>query len=356
MSENASVPMAGWTPVWLPTACLLAACLLAALLSALVVRGMIRLAVMDVPGGRSAHDRPVPRGGGAGTVLVLLLGVPAIVPLLSDGRAPVGTIVLLEAAVALLAAVSWLDDLRQLGYRAKLSAQLAASALAVAAVLAGLPVLPPPVLLWPGIVAAFCWLMVVTNAVNFIDGINGLAAGGVAVCGLFAAVLGWRTGAPVAVASGLMLASGLAGFLPFNYPRARIFLGDVGSQVCGLSAGTLALLLHGRVWTLTGLAVPLILAGILWDVLLTLCRRLLARERLTQAHRGHLYQVAVRTGVPAARVTAVHWSFATWGGVLGLALLPRHPVLAGTLAVLPQLAWTGTVRRRAWRARLGRWS
>ncbi len=351
MSENASVPMNGWTPVWLPVACLLAA-----LLSALVVRGMIRLAVMDVPGGRSAHDRPVPRGGGAGTVLVVLFGVPAMVVPLAGGRAPVATIVLLEAAVALLATVSWLDDLRQLGYRAKLSAQLAAAALAVGAVLAGLPVLPPPFLLWPGTVAAFCWLMVVTNAVNFIDGINGLAAGSVAVCGLFAAVLGWRTDAPVAVASGLMLASGLVGFLPFNYPKARIFLGDVGSQVCGLLAGTLALLLHGPVWTLTGLAVPLILAGILWDVLFTLGRRLLAGERLTQAHRGHLYQVAARTGVPAARVTVIHWWFATWGGMLALALLPRHPVLAGVLAVLPQLGWTGIIRRRAARTGLGRWS
>ena len=344
--------MNGWTPVWL-----LVSCLLAALLSALVVRGMIRLAVMDVPGGRSAHDRPVPRGGGAGTVVVLLLGVPALVPPLSGGRTPVGTIVLLEAAVALLAAVSWLDDLRQLGYRAKLSAQLAAAALAVAAVLAGLPALPPSFLLWPGIVAAFCWLMLVTNAVNFIDGINGLAAGGVAACGVFAALLGWRTGAPVAVASGLMLASGLTGFLPFNYPRARIFLGDVGSQVCGLSAGTLSLLLlHNRVWTVTGLAVPLILAGILWDVLFTLCRRLLAGERLTQAHRGHLYQVAARAGLPAVRVTAIHWSFATWGGMLGLGLLPRHPVLAGVLAVMPQLVWTGIIRRRAIRAGVGRWS
>ncbi len=350
MVENAPLPGDGRTAAWL-----LLSCLLAALSSSLVVRGMIRLAVMDVPGGRSAHDRPVPRGGGAGTVAVVLLGLPAIVPLLSGGRVPGRTIVLLEAAVALLAAVSWLDDLRQLGYRAKLSAQLVAAGLAVAAVLSGLPVLPPR-LLWPEGVAAFCWLMVVTNAVNFIDGINGLAAGSVALCGLFAVLLGWRTGAPVAVASGLMLGSGLAGFLPFNYPRARIFLGDVGSQTCGLLAGTLSLLLFPAGGWRVGLAVPLVLAGILWDVLFTLCRRLLAGERVTQAHRGHLYQVAARTGVPAARVTAIHWGFATWGGGLSLALLPRHPVAALVLALLPQLGWTAMVRQRATRAGLHRWS
>ncbi len=352
MLSEAQVPMNGWTPVWL-----LVSCLLAGLLSAVVVRGMIRLAVMDVPGGRSAHDRPVPRGGGAGTVVVVLLGVPVMVPLLSGGQDPVRTVVLLEVALALLAAVSWLDDLRQLGYRAKLSAQLAASALAVAAALADLPVLPPSWLLWPGLAVAFCWLMVVTNAVNFIDGINGLAAGSIAVCGLFVAVLGWRMDAPVAVAAGLMLASGLAGFLPFNYPRARIFLGDIGSQVCGLLAGTLSLPpLAVPGWRLAALGVPLVLAGILWDVLFTLCRRLLGGERLTQAHRGHLYQVATRVGIPAVRVTAIHWTFATWGGMLALTLLPRHPVLAVVLALLPQPGWTGIVRRRALRARLDRWS
>ncbi len=350
MSENVLVPVHGWTTTWLWLSCLLAV-----LLSSLVVRGMIRLAVMDVPGGRSAHDRPVPRGGGAGTVLVVLLGLPAIVLLLSGGR--VRTIVLLEVAIALLAAVSWLDDLRQLGYRAKLSAQLGAAGLAVAAVLSGLPVLPPSFLLWPAAVGAFCWLVLVTNAVNFIDGINGLAAGGIALCGLFAALLGWRTGAPVAVASGLMLASGLMGFLPFNYPRARIFLGDIGSQTCGLLAGTLSLLLFTvDGWSVTGLAVPLVLAGILWDVLFTLCRRLLARERVTQAHRGHLYQVATRSGVPAVLVTGVHWGFAAWGGGLSLALLPTRPVLAVMLALAPQLGWTGMVRQRAKRAGLHRWS
>ncbi len=352
MVQNVPLPADAWTAAWLSWSCLLAA-----LLSALVVRGMIRLAVMDVPGGRSAHDRPVPRGGGAGAVLVVLLGLPSLVPPLSGGRVPVGTVVLLDVATALLAAVSWLDDLRQLGYRAKLSAQLGAAALAVAAVLVGLPVPPTPFLLWPGAAVAFCWLVFVTNAVNFIDGINGLAAGSIALCGLFAALLGWRTGAPVVVASGLMLASGLIGFLPFNYPRARIFLGDVGSQVCGLLAGTLSLLLFpAGGWSMTGLAVPLVLAGILWDVLFTLCRRLLAGERLTQAHRGHLYQVATRSGVPAAGVTAIHWGFAAWGGGLSLALLPRHPVLALVLAVLPQPGWTGMVRHRAKRAGLHRWS
>lgn len=332
-------------------------CLGAALLSALLVTRMIRLAVMDVPGGRSAHDRPVPKGGGVGTVAAVLLGVPAVLLLLFRGEEQPLAMLLLLAAVLLLALVSWMDDLRQFGFRAKLAAQLAASVLTIGAVLSTLPALPPPVLLLPMTLAALAWLMLVTNATNFIDGLNGLASGSIGLACLVAAALGWRLGDPLVVAVGTMTASGLAGFLPFNYPRARIFLGDVGSQVCGLLAGGLALFLLADEWRdAAALAVPLMLAAILWDVLFTLLRRLGAGERLTQAHRGHLYQVAARSGVAPAIVAALHWGFVIWGGLVGVAVAPDRPVAAILMVLMPQLVWTILVRRRAMRAGLGRWS
>ena len=331
-------------------------CLGAALLSALLVTRMIRLAVMDVPGGRSAHDRPVPKGGGVGTVAAVLLGVPAVLLLFHRQERPMATFLLL-AAVLLLAVVSWMDDLRQFGVRAKLAAQLAASVLTIGAVLSTLSVMPPPMLLLPGALAALAWLMLVTNATNFIDGLNGLASGSIGLACLFSAGLGWRLGDPLVVAVGTMTAAGLAGFLPFNYPRARIFLGDVGSQVCGLLAGGLALFLFADEWHDAGaLAVPLMLAGILWDVLFTLLRRLSAGERLTQAHRGHLYQVAARSGVAPPIVAALHWGFVIWGGLVGVAVASDRPVAAILMVLMPQIVWTILVRRRATRAGLGRWS
>ncbi len=115
-------------------------------------------------------------------------------------------------------------------------------------------------------------------------------------------------------ASGL-LAAGLLGFLPFNYPRARIFLGDVGSQFCGFVLavlGVVAARFEGIELSL--LLVPMLLSGLLLDALFTLARRLLAGERITQPHRGHLYQVAHRAGVPAAVIAPLHWAFAAWGG------------------------------------------
>ena len=96
----------------------------------------------------------------------------------------------------------------------------------------------------------------------------------------------------------------------------------------------------------------------LFDVAFTLVRRLLAGDRLTQAHRSHLYQVAHRSGVPAAAVTLVHWAFAAWGGLCCAVFLaatgPAKP-LAVLLVLPPQLAWAAWVARRARQSGLGRW-
>ncbi len=335
-------PTAAVTPWPIPVCLGVAA--LAVLLSAALVRMMIRLAVMDVPGDRSAHARPTPKGGGVGMVAAVLLGTPALLALLPGSASRWPAAVPLLAAVLLLATVSWLDDLRQFGYRGKLGAQLAAAALVVVAALASARTLPSWPLLGPGMVVALGWLMLTTNATNFIDGLNGLAAGSTTIVCLAGVGLGWWLGDPLLAAVMMMTAAGLLGFLPFNYPQARIFLGDVGSQPAGLLMGGLALVVvvDGGGWAAT--LVPLMLTGILWDVLLTLGRRAIAGERLAQAHRGHLYQRAARTVLSAPAVSAMHWSFAVWGLLAGLLSL-RWPVASVLLVALPQVPWT----MRAWR-------
>ena len=317
---------------------------LAILLSALLVRLMIRAAVMDVPGSRSAHERPTPKGGGVGMVAVVLLGTPAALALLPGAGERLPSAILLLSAVLLLGAVSWLDDVRQFGFSAKLAAQFAASALAIAAALTTAHPLPYWPLLAIGVPLSLGWLMLTTNAMNFIDGLNGLASGSTAIVCLVGAGLGWTLGDPLLFAAMLMTACGLAGFLPFNYPTARIFLGDVGSQPCGLLVGSLAIfiLADGGGWTT--LLVPLMLAGVLCDVVLTLARRAIAGERVTQAHRSHLYQRAARSVMPSAAVSALHWAFAGWGAVAAF-LLPGRPGAAILMVAVPQLVWAV----RAWR-------
>ena len=308
---------------------------------------MIRLAVLDTPGHRSSHARPTPKGGGVGVVSAFLLGVPAALWLQGGSIPPAATGGIL-GAVGLLALVSWLDDLRQFPPLAKLLAQAAAAALVLEAID------PLPAHPWLGYVAGFGWLLFATNALNFIDGLNGLASGSMALACLF---IGLTAPAGLQDCIGLVLAAGLLGFLPFNYPKARIFLGDVGSQGAGLAVAALGLLRWRDPMADSILVMPLLLCGILYDVAFTLCRRWRAGNRLHEAHRGHLYQVAFRAGMPAALVTLLHWGFVLWGAAIASAA-ERAAVampLAIALALAPQLAWTGVVVRLARRAAIGRW-
>jgi len=106
------------------------------------------------------------------------------------------------------------------------------------------------------------------------------------------------------------------------------------------------------------LLVPMLLHGVLYDVAFTLVRRAIAGERLTQAHRGHLYQVAHRGGVDARVVAIVHWGFAALGGLVALGFTAAPPALKPLLPLLlvgVQVIWTALVVRRARNAHLGRW-
>jgi UDP-GlcNAc:undecaprenyl-phosphate GlcNAc-1-phosphate transferase len=250
------------------------------------------------------------------------------------------------------------DDVRSWPFLAKLAAQLAAALAAMACghVVLGLA-LPGDTALplgMEGVVLTLAWLLFVTNAVNFIDGLNGLAAG----CTLVACVLACiATPHHLGTQAGL-LAAGVAGFLPFNYPRARIFMGDVGSQVCGFLLADFAV--QAAADSRASLVVPLALLPILADVAFTLVRRGVQRARLTQAHRGHLYQVAQRCGTPAALVSALYWLFSAWGGACGL--LAGHSaggvwiaVAACAMASAPLLPWAWFVTRKAKQAGITTW-
>ena len=316
-------------------------------LSAAAVRRMVFAGVLDRPNERSSHDRPIPKGGGVGVVAAVAAGA-AVRGL--TGQEVFAPVVLL-AAVA-LAGVALADDARSFSFAVKLGAQLAAASLAVLAGVqlreVGLPPWGPVTLDAWGVPITLAWIVFTTNAVNFIDGLNGLAAGASL---LTAAVTAAFVPDPAVRAASWSLAAGLAGFLPFNFPRARIFMGDVGSQFCGFLLATLSVAAVNAGAPL--LAGPLLLSGILFDVALTLCRRALARERIWAAHRGHLYQVAQRSGVRADRVAAVHWVFVLWGGFA--VWLTAGSVWAVPLALAPQAAWVGYVVKRARSAGLGRW-
>ncbi len=325
-----------------------------AVLSGVLVALMIRLGALDHPGARSSHSVPTPKGGGVGIGAAYVVGMAWLA---HTHRAPFTALTLLPAAL-LLAVVSYFDDVRQWPFFAKLAAQLLCSALV--ATVFGFMIMhewlaAPAGSIWVAAVPVlFAWLMYVTNAVNFIDGLNGLAAGSVAIA---AAAQATTVAAPIG-AQGLVLVAGVIGFLPFNFPRARIFMGDVGSQLCGFVIAGLAI--QAITDRRAALIAPLALAPILTDVAYTLARRARRGDRLVQAHRGHLYQVANRAGVSAPAVTALYWCMAAWGaacGVLAGRIDPAVPaaIAAVLMALAPMVAWLRYVMLQAKRAGITVW-
>lgn len=284
-------------------------------LSAALVAAAIRYAtgrgLLDQPGRRRSHELPTPRGGGIGIVVALLSGLKLLA--LAGGIAGSDALAIALALLA-VAGVGWLDDHRPLPAMPRLLVHACAAAVVT------LALFPWPGAMgeWVALVAAMFALMVAINFCNFMDGSNGLVTLQVLAASavMMIAALGaahWST----AAVSALLLAAA-AGFLPFNFPAARIFLGDVGSGALGLALGAAALLC----WRDGSLAVPalLVLTSALWlDAGLTLALRILAGRRWMQAHRSHLYQWLIRRGRSHASV--------------GLAYLGWTVLVAGPLAL-----------------------
>ncbi len=334
-----------------------------ALLSAAVVRMMIAARVMDTPDPRKAHDRATPKGGGVGVVVAFLVGILALYRYAEFARLTDPYFLGVIGASVTIAAVAFLDDVFDWPFTVKLGTQVLAAVVAVGNGLYvsdfRLPYVGPVDSGVIGVAATLVWLVFATNAMNFIDGMNGLASGVALIACLFLAFIAATHGGWFAYAASGLLAAGLAGFLPFNFPRARIFMGDVGSQFCGFILAVLAVVASRFDGVeLSFLLMPLLLSGVLFDVAFTLVRRAVQGERLTQPHRGHLYQVAQRSGVSAVTVTLVYWGFAILGGVGCLAFI-KAPAevkpLVPALLLVPQIVWAWRVSRWARQAGIGRW-
>ena len=275
---------------------------------------------VDRPGARSLHDRPVSRAGGiailSGLASGLLVGAILEAPGLGlglesgfgleSGPGPAYGWVLFGGF--LIVCVSLADDVRPLSPAVRIVVHLAAGGCVV---LSGLPaggIAFPGGVLELGTVAgpAFTVLFVAwaVNLYNFMDGMDGFA-GGMAVIGFTTlAALCVGGGTPPLVAVSLVVAAAALGFLLFNFPPAKIFMGDVGSSLLGFLAAV------GMLWAERAASVPLWISALVFspfivDASVTLVRRTLAGEKPWQSHRGHFYQRLVLLGWGHRR-TVVH--------------------------------------------------
>lgn len=286
-------------------------------------RYALRRNLLDQPGERRSHRTATPRGGGIAIVVVLLAG-----SLLAALSWPAQTLYLATFAtgLAMVAGIGWWDDHRPLPAWIRLLVHVLA-----AAMLAGL-VWHATGNVWHALLAlAFTASLI--NIWNFMDGINGLAASQAILVGAAMALV---LPGPLSLA-GLLLAAASLGFLPFNFPRARIFLGDVGSGALGFAIAALVCL--ATVATEQNWLVLLLpLTAFLVDAGFTLVSRMLAGERWMEAHNQHLYQRLVKRGASHVSVTSAY-SVHTALGITMFALLCMSRSIQGAAAAAMVVAW-----------------
>lgn len=249
--------------------------------------------IMDIPNARSSHATPVPRGGGMAFVVVFLLAIMLVSfsGLINLSLSKVSFIAL--AAVALL---GFCDDKLNLSPKVRCVVQLCAAALVVFT-LYPLPdinlqfmAIHSGILLEVLVILFLVWLL---NLYNFMDGINGIASiEAISVCSGMA-ILYWLSGHYTESLIPLLLAAAVFGFLPWNFPKAQIFMGDAGSSFLGLALGILslqALTLDDQLfWSC------LVLLGVfIVDASVTITRRAMRGEKIYLAHCSHAYQNAAR--------------------------------------------------------------
>ena len=307
------------------------------------------LGLIDLPNQRSMHGRSVPRGGGIAIVAVPLLGL-GVAGALGLTLEPAAFWGYLGGAVV-VALVSLLDDIFTLPFSIRLAVQALAAVIMVGGLalskhLGGLPA--PMQVGWLLAVLAILWTVGLSNAFNFMDGIDGLAASQSIVGGLGLALFASLAHQPWLALLALLVAGSCTGFLIYNWPPASIFMGDVGSVFLGFTFAFLALAIVFSGVTLEFAAVLLVWPFV-FDTGFTLIRRLARGRNIFEAHRTHLYQ----------RLVLAHWhplavtSFYVILGISACAIATAQWLVAeaidriallGALLLLPALLLAVVIR------------
>lgn len=272
-----------------PTVLLPSVALLAAAATWAAWRYALVRRLMDVPGGRRSHVVPTPRGGGVGPVAGMLAAMLA-------AWAPQRGVPVAAAVLAVAVVGAW-DDHRPLPATRRLLVHVIAAALVAMA-------FHPPTRAPFAFVSTWFVGVALVNVWNFMDGIDGLASTQAVLASI--AFAGLSAGDDRVVALGVAVA--IAAFVPFNFPRARVFMGDVGSGAIGLALASLAASSTEAAWE-SALRATLPLSAFILDAGLTLGRRMLRGERWWEAHAQHLYQgLARRFGHPRVTMAYGAWT------------------------------------------------
>lgn len=333
----------------------LLAFVLSAVVADLIIIASTRWRLVDLPNKRSAHVLPTARGGGLAIVGTAAFGMIAAAARYPAATGPIVFGLLLPSLV--IAVVGFIDDIRPLRPLLRLFIQIGVGAL-IAFVLGpirsiGLPDVEPlqlGVFAWP---LTILWIVGTINAFNFMDGSDGMSGLAATVAGVVLAAIAFLSGSVATTLVAGFVAAAAAGFLVFNWPPARIFMGDVGSGFLGTAFAALPLLFPAEQRESLFLPSILVLWPYIYDPLVSVLRRAWNGKNPLQPHREFLFHRLIRSGIDHGRTALLYAVLASCGGCVALVIVrqqmpatvrPFLPLLVIGLAVF--LTW-GTERLAA---------
>jgi UDP-GlcNAc:undecaprenyl-phosphate GlcNAc-1-phosphate transferase len=303
----------------------------------------VRLGAVDHPGPRRIHAQPVPRLGGLAMAAAVVVAWVARVLPGPASQFDVRPLLGLTCAAVPVLALGIADDRRGVGPWAKLALQTCA-ALTLVVFGYGVPTLTnpfgPPVETgaWSPLLTV-AWVLAVTNAINLIDGLDGLATGVVAIACVSLWWVSRAHGDFYVMFLAALLIGACAGFLPWNHPPARVFMGDTGSQFLGLALAALSLLENRKGSAAVTLLLPLVALGIpIFDSTYSFLRRLARGEHVFRGDTGHIHHRLLAAGLSHAQALYALWAMSAVFGLVAVLLdaLPRSwsALLVAVLAVV----------------------
>lgn len=303
--------------------------------TSMTLKYLRKKAILDHPNERSSHSTPTPRGGGIG-LLAAIIPALILINIFSDATLAAFWVVL--ASTLALALLSWLDDLHTLGAGIRFLLQFLAVGISLYVMpnpeggyLGGvLPIWIEKCLLGIG----WVWFI---NLFNFMDGIDGISGVEIATIALGISLIAYLNSLDFKyVQSGLVFCAAAIGFLRWNWHKAQIFMGDVGSVPIGFMLGWLLILLAGEGFIIAALILPLYYLA---DATITLLKRAKRGEKIWQAHREHYYQKATQSGLSHDQVALrilflnILLIFCTYFALIGYAI----PALIGAICLVSGL-------------------
>lgn len=329
------------------------ACVTALLLTPMTSRLAHAKGWVDVPGGRKIHRQPVAYLGGAAVMAALLVGLSCLLWLPSASAAYSASfdkrLAAIVAGCGLMFVVGLVDDVKDIRATKKLLAQLLAAVgvCASGVVIDGLPITDSLRLefgVFGPLITVF-WIVGVTNAMNIIDGLDGLASG---ISTVACAAISWtafENGNPAAGMLMLALMGAILGFLPYNLHPAKVFLGDAGSLTIGFALASASALTATKAPTAVGLCVPLVALGIpILDTLFAMVRRAIERRSMLSADKSHLHHRLMALGYGQPKTVLLLCTVAALGVLATTAATPTNNLQRVLLAAAALAAYTSIFR------------